>query len=73
MSPPSSMSAIRRTQRDTDNEHVAATVTSKVNEQDKPEMKWLAACAKDSPAVKGHVEEGQSALSETVDLQTCAY
>lgn len=32
-------------------------VTNKVDEKDKAEMNWLAACAKDSPAVKGHVEE----------------
>jgi hypothetical protein len=34
-----------------------------VDEKDKAEMNWLAACAKDSPAVKGHVEEGKLGFS----------
>jgi hypothetical protein len=34
-----------------------------VDEKDKAEMNWLAACAKDSPAVKGHVEEGELGFS----------
>lgn len=40
-----------------------AKVTNKVDEKDKAEMNWLAACAKDSPAVKGHVEEGKLGFS----------
>ena len=40
-------------------------VTKTVGEADKPEMNWVAACAKDSPVGKGIQEDGKRNISRS--------